>query len=200
MIARENITGAILAGGASKRMGRNKALLTLGGATFIEHIAVALLEVLPRVMIIADNTDQYRFLQLPLHQDVYKNCGPLGGIHAALVHSATSHTFVISCDTPLVTPAAINSLLTAAQENVITLVSDGERPQPLFAVYPSSACPDMEEAIRSGTRSIFGFIENRAVTVMDFSRYASLLRNVNQPEDYDAILLMKGQRGGNFKS
>ncbi len=187
MIKPEHITGAILAGGASRRMGQDKALLKFGDKTFIQRIADATREVLAHVVIIADRAERYSFLHLPVHQDIHKNCGPLAGIHSALTHTTTSHTFIISCDLPCVTPAMIRQLFSAASENCITLVTDGIRTQPLFAVYPRSEFEALETALESGQRSVLGYLENRRTERLDFSGYAPKLHNVNLPEDLNHL-------------
>lgn len=168
-------------------MGRDKAFLTLGEKTFIELIVAASLSVFRNVMLIADSPQKFTFLQTPVYPDIHKNCGPLGGIHAALVHSHTSHTFVISCDMPLVTPEVIRFLLAQAQEECVTLVSDGLHSHPLFAVYPVAMRDDVDAALRAGTRSIARFLEGRRTILLDCSRYAPMLRNVNLPHDYDTL-------------
>lgn len=188
MIPPQDITAAILAGGASSRMGTNKALIKLGGTSFIERIAAAVHNVLEHVIIIATQTDEYAFLHRPVFPDIHPHCGPLGGLHSALVHSATSHIFVTSCDLPFITSRMISEVVAKADEETITVVSDGENTQPLFGVYPQSLHVNVEQALRSGQRGVFSFLEGRNVHVLDFSPFKHNLRNINTPQELAELL------------
>src|SRR5205085_11384931 len=77
------IEGFILAGGASSRMGRDKARLRLGGATFVARIAGALHTITPQVRLVSARPDSAE-LNLPVVPDLFRECGALGGLHAAL--------------------------------------------------------------------------------------------------------------------
>src|SRR3972149_1031162 len=116
MIALHNITAAILAGGKSSRMGTDKALLKIGDAAFIERIARTARSVFERVILISDANEKYSSLPLPIYLDLFPQCGPLGGLHSALVHSSTPYVFVTPCDLPLITAAMIQELVGKACE------------------------------------------------------------------------------------
>ncbi len=82
-----DITGIILAGGKSKRMGINKALLKIGDKTIIERTAGLMQGLFNRVLLITNSPNEYMFLGLEIYEDIYKNIGPLAGIHSGLVYS-----------------------------------------------------------------------------------------------------------------
>ena len=77
MINAMDVTGVILAGGRSSRMGEDKALLQYNGKPFIQHIAETLLQILPHVIVISDRQKEYSFLNLPIYPDLFCDCGPL---------------------------------------------------------------------------------------------------------------------------
>ncbi len=187
MIPLKNITAAILAGGTSSRMGTNKALLTLGDTTFIERIAASVQNVFGHAIIIANQTGDYAFLHRPIFSDVFPRCGPLGGLHSALVHSSTSHVFVTSCDLPFITSEMISSLVEQSTQGAITLVSDGKHTHPLFGIYPQTLHVHVERALRSGQRRMFAFLEGRPLHVLDFSPFKHNLRNINTRKDLDEV-------------
>lgn len=188
MIRPDDITAAILVGGRSSRMGTDKALLKLGNHTFVECIAGEARRAFDRVILIADHHASYAFLQLPSYPDVVPGCGPLGGIHSALVHAATPYVLIVSCDLPLVTSSLMEELAEGAHPDRITGVSDGERMQPLFAIYPTALAPVIENALHAGKRRVIEFLEEQATTVLDFSHHSALLRNINTPEHYQRLL------------
>ena len=102
----KNITGIILSGGKSTRMGENKSLMKLGDRTVIEHTLLLMQSLFSDVILITNTPDEYKFLNIPLYEDVYKYRGPLAGIHSGLINSITEENFVISCDIPLITKKA----------------------------------------------------------------------------------------------
>ena len=80
MPLRSDIIGVVLAGGASSRMGTDKALLPLGGAPIITYAAKALSSVFSEVVVSSGSGKRYAFLGLNEISDVFNDSGPLGGI------------------------------------------------------------------------------------------------------------------------
>lgn len=105
------VTGIIVAGGRSSRMGQDKALLRLGGVTVLERIAAVLGQVTKRVIAVTRDPEQYRELGLEMTADLYPGLGPLSGIHAGLSASNTEWGIVVACDMPLVQPEILRALL-----------------------------------------------------------------------------------------
>lgn len=105
------VTGIIVAGGRSSRMGQDKALLQLGGVTVLERIAAVLGQVTKRVIAVTRDPEQYRGLGLETTTDLYPGLGPLSGIHAGLSASNTEWGIVVACDMPLVQPEILRALL-----------------------------------------------------------------------------------------
>lgn len=94
-------TGAILTGGKSSRFGSNKAAAEIEGVRVTAHIRDQLSIVLKRVLLIGNDAKDIDYLNLPVFPDVYREKGPLGGIHAALCASFSEWTLVTPCDLPL---------------------------------------------------------------------------------------------------
>ncbi len=181
------MSAAILAGGRSSRMGTNKALLTSDGKTFIEQIAKELLSVFNEVVIISDLKEQYEFLKLPVYEDIYKNRGPIAGIHSAMHHTKHENLFIASCDIPCINKDLIWYLLEARQEEAVTIFSVENVPQPLVGIYHSKILPIIEEKLQSYQLSVLKLISEVRSSVIPFpwsGEYPHGLVNVNTPEEY----------------
>ena len=97
----KNITGVILAGGKSSRMGTDKGVLELNGKKIIEHIIYSIKPVVDEIIIIS-NSNNYDYLGFKVYSDIIKERGPLAGIHTALTHTTTERNLIVSCDIPFI--------------------------------------------------------------------------------------------------
>jgi molybdopterin-guanine dinucleotide biosynthesis protein A len=186
------IEGFILTGGASSRMGTDKAHLSLGRQTFVERVAGALSAVAARVSVVSSKPSAAS-AGLPVVPDVYENCGALGGLHAALAHAESEWIAVVSCDLPFVTRelfVKLAGLRAAGLEAIAPLQPDG-RVQPLCALYARRPClAAAEELLRAGElrpRVLLGRTETRWVAFEELRALAGselFFRNINTPEDY----------------
>lgn len=194
------IEGFILAGGASSRMGQDKARLRLGGATFIERSAQALGAITPHVRLVSARADSAA-LGLPVVTDFFPQCGALGGLHAALTVCRAPWAAIVSCDLPFVTGELWQLLVTLRVDDcdaVAPIQADG-RAQPLCALYARAAClPQAEQLLRGGElrpRVLLKQVRTRWVTPAELADLADaelLLLNVNTPADYDTALMKTG--------
>lgn len=189
----EDVEGFILVGGASSRMGSDKALLRLGGRTFVELAAGALGGVTGVVRVVGSRAGAAGH-GLAVVRDVYENLGALGGLHAALAASAARWAAVLSCDLPFVTAELLARLASFRGEGfdaVAPLQEDG-RPQPLCALYAAARCRASAEAlIGDGERRPRVLLERVRTRWVAFDELADLpgsadfFRNVNAPPDYE---------------
>jgi molybdenum cofactor guanylyltransferase len=187
MIRADEITGVVLAGGKSTRMGQDKALLMLNGKHFIRHVAEVLQAVFPEV-IVSSNTAVYDFLALPVARDVYPECGPLGGIHAALGSVKTPYIFTAPCDTPLLIPAIVERLLAEAMPDLITIASTADRFQPLVGVYPKGCRSAMSDFLVSGERKVKDFLDTATYRTVRLEAWAERLQNINEVDQYRGLM------------
>ena len=137
---------AILAGGKSSRMGRDKALLDFNGQPLISHIAQILAPIFDETIVVTSNPKIAEAANLPAVADTFPNRGPLAGIHAALSHYQAP-TFVIACDMPHLNADFIRYLIQdfdgAAR---VPLSDDGF--EPLHAIYAATSRPTFEHYLR----------------------------------------------------
>jgi len=191
----DGITGVILAGGASRRMGSNKALLEVEGNTIIARIYRTLSGLFHEVIIVTDSPQDYDFLPCRKAPDIYSNFGSIAGLHSALTHSSTVNTFVTACDMPFLDQSIIRYLCHLQQkENFEATIPYSEGGQePLHGVY-SSVCKEIfEGAIESGERKVVDILkkinlrEVRYDEVRSIGGHAASFLNVNTPEEYEGI-------------
>lgn len=130
---------AILAGGKSSRMGREKALIPFDNQSLVARIAQTLKPIFPRVCVVTGKIEVARSAGLPAIPDQFENRGPLGGLHAALVHFEAP-TFVVACDMPFLNAAFIEYL--SCHFEADALVPLGESGfEPLHAIYGPQCAP-----------------------------------------------------------
>lgn len=186
-----DIEGFILVGGASSRMGRDKARLTLSGRSFVERVAEALSRVAGRINLVgAKNVDSS--LKIGNVPDVYEAWGALGGLHAALAACRAEWAVVAACDLPFVTGELFARLagLREDSEAVVPVQRDG-RLQPLCALYRTSACTEVaRRMIEEGERRPRALVRLVRARLVSWEELADLpdahlfFENVNTPEDY----------------
>ena len=104
------VTGIILAGGKSSRMGTDKGLLKLNGKSMVEYVIDALTEMCSRVLIVSNNIE-YRRYGIDVVKDIYEDKGPLGGLYSGLMNSNSQVNICVSCDIPNVNADVFKFLL-----------------------------------------------------------------------------------------
>lgn len=197
------IEGFILVGGASSRMGRDKARLILDGRSFVERISEALQGVAERTSTVGakDPDSSLRLRNVP---DVYEAWGALGGLHAALCACRAEWAAVVACDLPFVTRELLVRLAARREgfEAVVPLQPD-ERLQPLCALYRTLPCRERaRELIERGERRPRALLEAvKARKVMwdelaDLEDAGLFFMNVNTPEDYMNARSRFGEKSG----
>jgi molybdopterin-guanine dinucleotide biosynthesis protein A len=190
-----DITGVVLAGGKSSRMGVDKSLLKLGKKKMIE-IAVELMKsIFSEVIIITNSPEKYKFLSLPLFTDIYEGKGPLAGIHSALTNSLTDKIFVLSCDVPLMTKEMLEYIINYKSDKQIKFCEAAGYHQPLVGVYSKIILKEIEKILSASEvsdRSFHNFLKSVDVEIIhpeNLSFYKDeLFFNVNNPRDYQIIL------------
>lgn len=189
-----DVTGVILAGGASRRMGRNKALMKIGGATLIERVYRTLAALFSDVIIVTNTPQEYAFIPCRKVPDIYPGQGSIAGLHAGLFSSSTQRVFIAACDMPFLNPELIRLLCSAAGESdaVIPLNREGLR-EPLHALYTRTTLPVVQEIIEQGDKSILILLDRVRTRLVTPEGYCSIagaeesFRNVNTPEEFREV-------------
>jgi len=176
------VTGIILAGGKSTRMGEDKGLILLNDIPMIEYLINVFSDLKIPVIIISNNEDYNQF-NLPVYQDIEKEKGPAGGILSALTFSKTQKNIIVSCDTPFITVELINFLLDSHQNNQVTIPKYENRIHPLIGVYEKEVSKSFEESIRENQlriRDILKKLDTKEVELpLSIIKNGHCLTNIN---------------------
>ena len=186
-------TGIIMAGGKSSRMGTNKALLKIDGITVIERIANELQKCVDEIIIVTNHFDDYRFLGYPMVEDIYKEMGPMGGIHAGLLASTTDKNLVVACDMPFISADLGNFLLKQLDDYQVVVPEIEDQFHPLFAGYKKELAPLIEEALKENQlriRFFFKQLKTKTIYLEDITKENITFNhenvyNMNYPDDYE---------------
>lgn len=172
-----------LAGGDSQRMGRPKALLALGGETFLQR--QARLFSCADEHLLSSNDPRVALPGVPAIADARPGFGPLAGLCALLERCKSARLAVIPCDLPLMDPAVVQRLLEAMGDADFCGATVGGRHQPLGAVYSRRALPSLRRALGCGSRRLtaaLGGLQVRWIPMDDEAARRAFF-NVNTPED-----------------
>ena len=142
-----DITGIILSGGKSKRMGVNKSLLKVESKTIIEVVQDKISKLFKELLVVTNEPELYQFLNMKIYEDIFPGKGPLTGIHSGLVHSKTQQNFILSCDIPLITTDMINTIINYKKDSPITIAKADGYIQQLCGVYDKSCLSKVEDLL-----------------------------------------------------
>lgn len=181
--------GFVLVGGHSSRMGRDKALLPWRAKPLVEHIAKNVKDATGNVTLVGA-PDRYQWLDLPRISDFYSNCGPLGGVEAALGSSrAAALNLIVACDLPdlaAISTTLLQNLLTEAERSgslCVTVEDISGQVHPLCAVYRHDCLTIVRQCLREGGRRMTDVVRRLGAATW---RLPNALTNVNTPEEWAA--------------
>ena len=188
MIDKNDITGIILAGGKSKRMGTDKGLVILNNKPFIEHI-ISVLEALVSNIIIVSDSKNYDSFGLNRIDDEIKDAGPLAGVYSGLKTSKNTYNLVLSCDIPLINKILLKQLIcnNEADVDIIQVESQGQS-MPLIALYKKQCEPIFYKLLSTGERRLrFAVNSCKVKTILLDASSAIFTTNINSPEQLKQI-------------
>jgi len=193
------VAGVIVAGGRASRMGgRDKAFAAVAG----EPIAVRTIRLFrglfPQVLVATNRPERFRGLDVETVADQFPGCGPLAGVHAALLASRYPHAFVAACDMPGLDADAIRFLVARIGDADAVVPRWRDDVEPLHAVYARRCLAAMERSLRAGRYALRDFLGQVQVDFVSEAELGAVrgaaesLTNVNTPEELAAI-------GGRFE-
>jgi molybdenum cofactor guanylyltransferase len=188
MIKYNEITGVILAGGKSSRMGKDKALIDIHGKPIIRHVIETMKQIFDRVIIIANDQRLYRLFGLEVFSDIYVDCGPLGGIHSAFFHTFSDKLFIIACDTPDVSPDLIRYVCDFHSSSIAKVPFAEGTLHPLIGMYHRDCLPILLSHLESNRLKMASFLDAIEAECIPISESLSfykpgLFRNINCEAD-----------------
>ena len=180
------ITGVVLAGGQSRRMGFNKAEAEVNGESMLNRMIEKLHEVTSTIFV-SSGSITYPDIFLPQIHDEFPDCGPLGGIYSTLKASTSMLNLIVSCDIPLISVSLLKYIVSKAEESeaLLTLPVDSTgQQQILCAVYHKDIVPILKQQIDADQfkmKSILDLVPVEYITISKehplFNEYA--FTNVN---------------------
>ncbi len=186
-----NVTGIILAGGKSSRMGEDKGLMLIEGIPMVEYI-INVFKSLNIPILIISNNEKYQQFGLPVFPDLVHEKGPAGGIMTALSNTKTQTNFIVSCDTPFITKELILFLLKKHQNSQITYPVHENRAHPLIGVYEKDTDHFFQESIEVGELKLMSILKKAKTNRVNlpssiFLNEKNCLANINTREELNTF-------------
>ena len=212
------VSGVILAGGQSRRMGRDKALLDFDGAPLIARVIERMKQVCPEVIVVANDVGTYARFGAPVIRDVYPGRGSLGGIFSGLQAARAEHVLAVACDLPFLNDALLRYLISLAPQADVIIprthaptgkAKDATRYDQLavkesglqatHAIYSKRCLEPMRARLLADDLRIINFFDEVRVRVIEPDEVAQFdprmlsFLNVNTPEDWQSALILVDQ-------
>lgn len=189
------MTGVILAGGKSRRMGRDKAFIPIDGLPLVERVIRLFTANFTSVIIIGGPAERFQDYHLPHYPDIYPGSA-MGGLYTGLYQATTPYIFVSACDIPYPSAAVMHFLISLRQGFDAIVAESAIGLEPLFAVYGKSCLEQMRRQLDAGNPCIldlFPKIVARTVTAEKLSSIGgpTSFYNLNTPEDLQQMQIQK---------
>ena len=197
------VTGIVLAGGMSRRLGRDKAVETIEGQSLISRVLDSLSHVAQELVVVVNNHEREEELALPdsvvVAVDIYPDTGSLGGIFTGLSASSNHWGFVVACDMPFLNLELLEYLLSQRGGHDVVVPVIDHRPEPTHAAYSRVCLPAIETRLRANDLKIAKFFDDvRAKYVSqrnieDLDPGGLSFFNVNTEEDLTRARMLAGE-------
>ncbi|MYC28432.1 MAG: molybdenum cofactor guanylyltransferase [Nitrospira sp. SB0662_bin_26] len=188
------VSGVVLAGGKSKRMGMDKRHLSVHGKPLLDRVTSVLLELFPEVLLVLAEEDISRQDdRMRIVTDLIPDCAAVGGLYTGLYHSRYPRVFVVACDMPFINPAVIELFLQKIDPTDIVLAQLVTGLQPLHGLYSKQCLPILKEMIDARDLRLQNIVDKQGLTVHRVSE-AEIKRldpqllsflNLNSPADLE---------------
>ncbi len=181
------VTGTILAGGASSRMGKDKGLCMFKGKELVAYSIEVLKPICDKIIISTNNPQDYHKFGLPMVEDDIRNIGPIGGIYSCLKQSNTLRNLLISCDMPFLETAALDYILSKSDNfDLVVPQHSNSYYEPLAGYYSTTIIPSIEDSIHHMDYkliNLFSKVKFLAIAAEKLPGRAKQFGNMNTPED-----------------
>lgn len=187
-------TAVILAGGKSSRMGRDKTQLIFGGQTLLSAAVARFSASFDRVYLSTAEEGKYPDIKAERVVDIYPGCGPMAGLHAALLKTPDEGVFLAAADLPFSSPEAALKVIELCGDCASAVIIDNEgRFEPAFGYYKKELLPYIEQFLSQGRRKmllLFDALPCRRISPEELGGLwrEDMLSNLNYPEDYERLL------------
>jgi molybdenum cofactor guanylyltransferase len=160
-----DVTGVLLAGGKSRRMGQDKRFLPVGEETLYGRSLAILRSIFERVVIVIAQDSPAIESDVPVLRDLIPDCGSLGGLYTGLKQAGTDWVFAVACDMPFLDPDTIRHFLTLKGDVDVVMANLQHGLQPMHALYHRNCLPLMERLIQAKDLKIHRLADHSALRV-----------------------------------
>lgn len=186
------ISGILMAGGKSRRMGQDKAFLTLKGKELYRY-PLEKLEKFCSEIIISANNEKYNQLGYKVVHDEIQNIGPIGGIFSCLKETSNQKALILSCDLPFISDEYIQLLLSGCRSSSICMGTNLQGiPEALISIMDKSILPFLNENISSGIYKMNRLLDHPESCLLSSDLLTGIpetnFLNINSPDDYKNII------------
>jgi molybdopterin-guanine dinucleotide biosynthesis protein A len=188
------VTGVILAGGKSRRMGEDKRYLVVGEQTLLERGLGVIRSIFQEVLIVIAQDSPPLDVDAKVVRDLLPDCGSLGGLYTGLMQATTPWIFVVACDMPFLDQAVVDQFTSRRATADIVMAKLDARLHPMHALYGKRCLPALEQMIQARQFKIQEIVSQSSLRVQ-YVTEAELLtidpswrsfQNVNTPSDLEA--------------
>jgi molybdopterin-guanine dinucleotide biosynthesis protein A len=196
-----DVTGVLLAGGNSRRMGEDKRYLVVGEQTLLERGLAVLRSIFQEVLVVIAQDSLPLNVDARVVRDLVPDCGSLGGLYTGLTQATTPYIFVVACDMPFLDPAVITQFTSRRASADIVMAKLAARLHPMHALYGKGCLPVLEQMIRARQLKIQEMLSHASLHVR-YVTDADLLtidpsgrsfQNVNTPADLEVARSLLSQ-------
>ncbi len=188
-----NLTGIILAGGKSIRMGRNKAFIEIAGTPIIQRIQTLFERLFDEIIIVTDQKEAFSNFRAKIYPDLIPNQGALGGLYTGLFFSSFAFSFCVACDMPFLKESVIKYLMKNIEHSDVVVPKTIDGLQPLHAIYSKNCLGPITNIIALNKYRIVDFYPMVKIKMIDEQEFLSLdpmresFINVNTVEELGLI-------------
>jgi molybdopterin-guanine dinucleotide biosynthesis protein A len=188
-----NISGIILSGGKSSRMGKNKAFIEIDGVPIIQRIYDLFKTIFSEIVIVTNQMELFQNFDAKIYRDLIPNQGVLGGLYTGIFCSSLPHIFCVACDMPFLKGPVIRYLIEKMDDYDVVVPRTKDGLQPLHAIYSRNCLDPIRKIIEQKQLKIIDFYPMVKVNIVEEKEFRSLdparesFLNVNTPEELGLI-------------
>ena len=195
MQSHSSVTGIVLAGGLSRRLGRDKAVELVAGQMLIQRVLSRISQVTEEIVVVVNDTSRASTLPIGtdahLAIDMYPDSGSLGAIFTGLMASHSDWGIVVACDMPFLNIPLLQRILSLRDNHDAVVPLLNGRPEPIHSAYSKTCLPHIENKLQENNLKIATFfndinveyLQQEEVEMLDENHYSFF--NVNTEQDLE---------------
>jgi len=183
------ISGIILSGGKSIRMGKNKAFIEIDGVPIISRISDLFKELFQEIIIVTNQKEIFKGFDSRIYSDIIPNKGALGGLYTGIFFSTFYYSFCVACDMPFIKKSLVQYMIKNIEDADVIIPRTKDGLQPLHAIYSKKCLDPIKSTLEKGKFKIIDIYDLVKVKILEENSFISLdpfresFINVNTPEE-----------------